>query len=232
MALHVHSLCGYPSLGAFKKGGYKPDKTHWVGYNLVKCAKGETFKGYSDITFNGQNHHIDSNSRPVVIDLFGKWGATKLSILDVADVDLVPIPSSKLTIFGADCTAKLLADSVSKHLAGSKVSHVLAFKEARDSDHGKRETETSEKPKRQSKDEIFKNLKSGTLPKSGRRIVLVDDVCTQGFHLLATAAFLRNHGLIVDHALCLGRTVWEPAENVLAMPPEDLEATLFAFFED
>ena len=232
MALNLHSLCGFPSVGAFKKAGNKPDDKHWIGYNLVKCAKLEPFKGYSNITFSGQNYRIDKDSRQVIVDLFGKWGAAKISSVGLTEVDLVPIPSSKLTIVGGDCTAKILAHSIAKQNPKFNLSHSLAFKELRDSDHGKRETEGIEKPKRQSQDEIFRNFFHGNLPTKGRNIVLVDDVCTQGFHLLAAANYLRKHGLKVEHALCVGRTVWEPADNPLSMPPEDLEASLFAFFED
>jgi predicted amidophosphoribosyltransferase len=59
---------------------------------------------------------------------------------------------------------------------------------------------------------------------SGQSVVLIDDVCTSGAHLIACANFLRAQGASVSTALCLARTVNAQHPTPLQLAPEDVEA--------
>lgn len=69
---------------------------------------------------------------------------------------------------------------------------------------------------------IKDNLKcsQGRMPGA---VVLVDDVMTSGAHFRACAEFLRERGASVSIAVCAGRTVQEPIDHPLNLPPEDIE---------
>ena len=223
MVLHVHSFCGYPSVKVFKRENHELDQNHWFAYNFVMNAKGEPIKGFNEVILDGKKFRVDRTTRNAVIDHFGKWGARQLASLGLAAVPLVPIPSSRCIAFDAPCTAKLLADSIAKHSPGNSVSHCLAFRELREPDHTRGENEKGEKSRRQNRAEILANLMIRGGLNSGDCVVLVDDVCTQGHHVLAAADILRHKGATVEHALCIGRTVSEPMENIFAVPAEDVE---------
>jgi hypothetical protein len=76
---------------------------------------------------------------------------------------------------------------------------------------------------------ILPHLRLAGLPPVGP-VVLLDDVCTSGGHLIASARFLRQHGIEVEDAFVIGRTRWERPESMWSVATEQLTTQdLFSF---
>lgn len=230
MTLTLHVYCGYPVLPHFYEKYEKPSKSEFASCNLVRVAKGEETRMFGWVPdTNGRNIKIESGERDKAIHLFGRWGAHRLKSLGLNDIALVPVPSSSQITFGGDCTGLRLAEAIASYHSGAQVTHTLAFREARLSDHKKRAQDGQPKPPRQSQDEILANLKCNAA-KFSKPLVLVDDVYTMGRHMKACAEYLRDRGATVEHCLCIGQTIWERVPDTFTIEPFDIEQNPFADF--
>lgn len=212
MTLWVHAT------GAYRIGGTGWRDADYNIRNLVKSLKGETFGGYSHITFAGKDYTFNAANTAPAYDAWAAWATTALRNLKLGKVTLVPVPSSSQTAYGQITCPVRMADAITTldpKLAS--VGHFLCHKTAQTQAHrgGSRNQATIEA------------ALACTVTDKSRPVVLIDDVKTTGAHLLAAAHVLRQKGLKVEHALVAGRAVWEAVPNPYQVTPEDLEENPF-----
>lgn len=216
MGLLVHSWGAYRSY---------PPPPPWRSQDyqvsaMVKITKGEVTNSRQNIRcVDGAVYTISSAVPRAALVVFGKWAAAKISSLGISEALLVPVPSSKHVDFAASFAGQRLADSIVEHCGSDFIvaSPCLAF--------------TREMPKASKNEAGGRNryalkaaLKTNiSLGARGKAAILVDDVVTTGSHMKACAEFLRDKGLVVDHALCVGRTVKSEHQTPLHLGPEELD---------
>lgn len=215
MPLIVHALGAYAS--------YSYEDTEWrnIDYDInkfVKALKQKEFKGGGGLTDVYGSRLLFSQAKPSnALTIFACWGARRLRQLNLGEVTLVPVPSSKCVEFGMDSAPMRMTMALGSiaRKDGATVEPWLRFREAMlsaSSDGGTRNTAV-----------IQANL-VGSPAIANRRVVLIDDVKTTGNHLRACAAVLRNAGADVSTVLVAARTTWDQHPHPLRLDPEDLEA--------
>lgn len=218
MSLILHSYCAYPS---YREKNLAFRQQDWDSMKFIKALKGKAFKDYAWIRdVDGKNVKLTSGNSALPIRVFGNWAAQRLRERSEIATILVPVPSSDHTDFEASFLPKTICESVATFREGTKVMPVLAFKSAKHKDH--EATHDSDNLRRQSEDELAANLICST-ERLTERVILVDDMCTNGRHLRVCARRLRSLGATVETALCPGRTVWDHQSDNFNLAPEDLE---------
>jgi hypothetical protein len=217
MTLIVHALSAYAS--------YKRDEIDWrdIDYDInkfIKALKRKEFKGGGGLTDAHGTRLLFSQANPDnALTIFGCWGARRLRQLNLGDVTLVPVPSSKSVEFGTECAPLRMARALHAICSKDNVSIEpwLRFREvlpSASSDGGTRNTA------------LLQAALVGSPAIANRRVVLIDDVKTTGNHLRACAAVLRNAGAEVHAALVAASTTWTQHPRPLRLDPEDLEPPL------
>jgi len=212
MSLFVHTMGAYAS---YPRSEYEWRDDDYRVNKLVKAVKGVPINGSAQIlSLDKQWITIDNTNRANAFELFGRWGAKKLAELGISSATLVPVPSSSHTVENELFTGTQLAQAVAYcSPEGIVARDPLRFRSA---------MEKSSKGGSRNWALIKANLVC-TPPNQPGTVVLIDDVMTLGGHLRACADVLRSHGMRVEHALTVGRTVKTPVQAPFAMPPEDLE---------
>jgi hypothetical protein len=167
---------------------------------------------------DGNRYRIAAGTEPLAFAVFGQWGASLLAQWKSALI--IPVPSSSHTTFGIPFTGSKLAESIAARMpteANVHAAPILAFK-------SKMPRASAGESGGRDRTAIQAALQVTSLSSlKGQSVVLVDDVCTTGAHLVACANFLRDQGANVDYALCLARTVNFQHPTPLQVPPESLE---------
>lgn len=215
MALHLHVHGGYPSYVGSGAGWRQVD---WDAHKLVQALKGNEINGYATLKrLDGQSVIIRQGQTAPAFQIFGQWGAAKLSEVCPGGGLLVPVPSSSCVEFGTDAKGQALAKAICSRAPHFQLAEILRWAEplVKASEGGLRHA-----------DALLEHVRIKPIDRA--TIVLVDDVATTGGHLKACARALRREGHTVEHALCAAQTVLEHPANMWAIPSRDLEAeTLF-----
>lgn len=196
-------------------------------YCTVKVAKGElkTRQWANVRALDGTLLRVSKDNPNAPLIIFGQYGAKVLAA--EKNSLIVAVPSSSHTVHGQAFTGASLAEAIAQRMpagSGVKASALLAFKQVMPKASAG-EADARNKPL------IKAALKSSLASLKQQRVVLVDDVCSSGAHLMACAEFLRDLGATVDTAVCIGRTTQTQHATPLAVPPEDIEDQ-FSFFFD
>lgn len=188
---------------------------------LVLLLKGDDINGFAHIRLPEQPPFritSDEASRKVALEAFGRWAAARLQQeVDEPPVALVPIPSSACTDFEDKAFPSYeLAESIVRALPGGdvRIEDVLRFRQSHEPSHKSR--------RRLSREELRANLRVDPLVNSRARLVLVDDVCTQGNHLWAASDALADAGVHCRLSIVAGRSVHYQLPQCFDLPAEDL----------
>jgi len=208
VTIELHALCGYPAYKGYNDADFQ-------ARNLVKSLKRQSFNGYSLIRGqDGVERRVDAESPDAALRIFTAWALPVLNSLGLGRCVLVPIPSSQHVERGQQFTANRLAEAINVRADGAYVVEpCLTQREA---------VLASSKGGSRKYVDIRENLVCHSEFR-GERVVLVDDVCTSGNHLKASAEILRRAGAEVGHAICAGRTVWERPPNIFSIPVENVD---------
>jgi predicted amidophosphoribosyltransferase len=192
---------------------------------MVRAVKGSLAAGrYAMVTaLDGTTHRVAAGSEQLAFNIFGQWGARVIG--QWTNTLLVPIPSSSHTVFNLPFTSSRLAVAIAGRMPATSnvvAAPILAFK-------GKMPRASAGEAGARDKNAIQNGLQCSLPSLQDQSVVLVDDVCTSGAHLMACASFLRGLGASVNTALCLARTVNVQHPSPLHLVPEDVEAQLSLF---
>ena len=181
--------------------------------NLIKSLKQAYFKGYSSVTVGGRNRTISTDDPSVALAFFAEQFAS-LPLSKPYPIHLCAIPDSQCTVAAerssnvqrmveAACAGRTDATSWD----GLRFNAVMP-----------KSSETNMRDQQRLYDaiRIVRPIPSG-------KIVLIDDVCTSGAHLLAAARRLREAGASAVEAAVAGRTTHTQHDKVMGWFQEDLE---------
>jgi hypothetical protein len=213
--ISVHTFCRYLT----SVGGTPWRNADWTANKLVKVLKGDTFKGYFDLTLpNGQERRFtQANAKdvlPVVHAVMAKM------VRDAAPnrlpVSLVPIPNSSVTTVGSDAfRTRTLADGIATASGDGIVAvPAIVFTSAQTPSH-----------KGGSRDPEYLQSQMKLAAKVRTPVILMDDVMTTGAHLIAAARLLREQGIDVLAAVAFAEATPEQEESVFRIKnaPLDLD---------
>lgn len=219
MSLWVHATGVYRS-----EVGTKWRPADYDVRNLVKSLKGEPFKGYSDVQFDGKSYRITAADNTPAYDLWSRWAAARLAKLHQGKMIVVPVPASDQVKYTQDTCPVRMASKVAALLPQQVVvGNLLRHKAKQPKAHTEGGTRDP--------DLIQMTLECRVTPADTKLpVVLIDDVMTTGGHLIAAARVLRERGVNVENVLVAGRAKREAVANPYKVPPEDIEACPFDDF--
>lgn len=213
--MRLHATCYYRSKSDEWTDSWRNED--YSALKLVKAVKGLEFKGTADLTLGGTNYTIENTSA-------GRERAMYIASADLAGriaragyerASVVPVPSSSHTDPKQEFTCGRLANAIEVRHQAFKATPVLFFDEPLSKSRGG----GSRNPI-----VIQQHLRQGpgilTEP-----VVLLDDVCTSGGHLIAAARFLRSQGVHVADAFVVGRTAWKRPAKMFGVEPETLDTS-------
>ncbi|MDO8977548.1 phosphoribosyltransferase family protein [Reyranella sp.] len=224
MALTVYAWGAYATYN-HRQIAYRDEDSQV--YVMVQVAKGElTSRQFSYVTaLDGTRLRVSKDNPAAVHEIFGQYGACTLRLC--RNSLIVPVPSSSHTVLGTPFTGSKLVDAIVKKLspmANMQASPILAFDQV---------MPRASKGEANGRDKTF--IQSHLITKAnslqGINVILVDDVCTSGAHLLACADYLRAKGATVANAVCIGKTSPTQHPTPLAVKPEDIENPFSMFFQ-
>jgi len=214
--MRVLALCAYLTRVDSRWRGHDHDSR-----KLVRLLKGEGINGFANIRLPTQSAfriENDEGSRREALDAFGKWAVARLrQEIDEPPVALVPLPSSSSTDFGDTTFASYaLAEAIVRAAPAGKarIEDVLRFRQAHEPCH--------KSARRLSREDLRRNLFVAGRVDPNARIVLIDDICTQGNHLWAARDVLAEADLGCELAVVAGRTVHYQLDECFDLPAEDL----------
>lgn len=186
---------------------------------MVRAVKGTlTARQFANVVgIDRITYRVAAGSEQSAFFVFGIWGASLLS--KWTNAWIVPVPASNHTEFGIQFAGSRLAAAIAARFpkeANISAAPILAFK-------SKMPRASAGEAGARDKIAIQNGLQINAEIPKGQHVVLVDDVCTSGAHLVACANFLRAKGAHINTALCLARTVNSQHPTPLQMALEDLE---------
>ncbi|HYI01549.1 hypothetical protein [Hyalangium sp.] len=216
MPLTVVSLCTY-----LTRGPWGPDDH--TALKFIKALKGTPFNGYAMFPVGSNKMRLVSGDQAAATACFAKVASHHLvqeKMCGESPVRLVPIPSSnavngkKFTRFPARNMANLLAAAlVDRGVEDVRVADILRWKAPKPASHtgGSRDALM-----------LYQNLLVTEMLDEEASYVLVDDVCTGGGHLRASARRIEKADGSVAFGVCAGRTAQESPDDPLAIITEPL----------
>lgn len=203
--LTLHAACGYPS--------WDPQQfvdQDWKSRYICLAVKGDVealeraYVWLNGHKYNHENYHL-------IVQRFQRWAAAKVRELGIENPVLAPIPNSSTTPDTGDYATKSLAQGIQAAIGASAVVFDgLRFKNAMPS---------ARKGGVRNPRILLANMVV-TSPLPAGQIVLIDDVCTSGGHLLAAQHLIGEKR--VTCAITCGRTVHESLPDMLNVPAEVL----------
>jgi hypothetical protein len=201
------SYCRYKTTA----GGWTPAQC--ISQGVVKAIKGQAFNGYRDITVAGITRRLEPGNRDLAIDWFVE------RVMDETEFDdglysLVPIPDRDKTPKSTDPPrTSILAQKLAARIPEQfDIWDHLRFR----------------KPiPEKTRDEqfLYDNLVCTSDKPPAGYVILLDDVCTTGAHVLAARRRLLECGATNVCAMSVARTMSSPDEEVFGFREDILRTT-------
>jgi predicted amidophosphoribosyltransferase len=183
---------------------------------MVKALKGDPINGYFEYKVAGKLRRFEQSNIHEFVDRIPPALAKMILLHHDTAATIVPIPNSHVTKTDA-CEFRTLdlANEIAAN-SGRKFSvvPVLGFNKAQQKsrDGGPRDPQHFEKAYR-----VVRNVKGP--------IILLDDVCTTGGHLVAAHRLLHRDGSPVILACTFGRSTKEQFKEPIGIREEDIDLT-------
>jgi predicted amidophosphoribosyltransferase len=193
----------------------------FAGLNLVKAIKGEPFVGsHSLIPLRKTWRRLDKANIHQAAEWYAAWAHDLILAQNFQySITLVPIPNKSGTIFDKSFKfpTALLAEQIAASF-GQGVFHfpALRWKKVLPKAHAGGGTRD---PSQMYPDLAF----IAPPPQYPKNVVLIDDVCTSGASVKASAAVLRDHNYKPVLALAAGKTCQEQLPDPFAVPDTRLD---------
>jgi hypothetical protein len=198
------SYCRYKTT----PGGWTPAQC--VSQGIVKAIKGKPFNGYRDITVGGTSRRLEPGDRNLAIDWFVDRVVEETEF-DDGLYSLVPIPDSDKTPTSTEHSRTLI---LAQRLLARLPEQFDIW------DHLRFRVPIPEK----TRDEqfLYENLVCTSNRPPAGYVILLDDVCTSGSHLLAARRRLMECGARDICAMSVARTMSSPDEEVFGYREDTL----------
>ena len=181
---------------------------------MVKAIKGDPINGYFSSPVGGKWRRYDQSNVHEFVDRVPRALATNILRHHDAAATIVPIPNSHVTsTTTAGFNTLELAQKIAQHSGGKfTVSPALVFNEVqkKSREGGPRDASHFETAYR-----VTQFVKGP--------IILLDDVCTGGGHLIAAYRRLHGKDSPVMLACTFGRSTKEQFENPVGLRQEELD---------
>jgi hypothetical protein len=186
----------------------------YVASKMVKALKGDSINGYFDFKIGGKTRRFDQSNVEEFVERIPRALARMIARHHVGEGTIVPIPNSHVVSATTPKFKTLeLARKVAEHSDENlKVVPALAFREVQSKSRngGPRYPEHFRK--------AYKILQRPRGP-----IILLDDVCTSGGHIIAAHSLLHRHESPVVLACTFGRTTKEQLKEPIGLRAEDID---------
>tara|TARA_R100000388_G_scaffold73467_1_gene53302 strand:+ start:195 stop:848 length:654 start_codon:yes stop_codon:yes gene_type:complete len=208
-SIRVTALCGYPSWDPEER---KFRKIDWTARYLVKALKedmGALSRSY--VMLGKPPQRFDHTNYKRLHEAFFKWGAQRISEMNVINPVVVAVPNSDAIAGSSDYPTKRFAEGIAAAYGpGCQAFSGLRFSEVMPKSHlnGGRD-----KSRLYQKMVLTEDYPGGTP-------ILFDDVCTSGAHLFA--AQRRLEPWLAEYALVGGKTFNDPPEKMLNIDPVEI----------
>lgn len=180
---------------------------------MVKALKGQPFNGYFEYEIAGKLRRFDNSNVQEFVDRIPRALARMIGRQLEGPATLVPIPNAHVTIATPDFRTLELARAVVEHSGGKlKAVAALAFDQPQVRSHegGPRDPRHFERE--------YRIVGQVTGP-----IVLLDDVCTSGGHMIGAHWVLHDPPTrLVVLACSFGRTTREQIIHPVGVREEEL----------
>jgi predicted amidophosphoribosyltransferase len=181
---------------------------------MVKALKGDAIKGYFEFKVGGKTRRFDQSNIHEFVDRIPQALAKLIKRHCPDAANIVPIPNSQVVSATTPGFKTLeLARKIAEHSDGKLVAFpALAFREVQKKSRlgGSRDPDHFE--------EVYKILQRPKGP-----IILLDDVCTSGSHLIAAHRLLHREDSPVLLACTFGRTTKEQLKNPIGPRSDDIK---------
>lgn len=210
--MHLHGVCYYRSRSDEWTDKWRDED--YAAMNLVKAVKRLHFGGTSVIRQGEARYSVNNTAagQQTALTIASRSLAGKIQRAGYQSASLIPVPSSSHTNPAALFTGRRISEAVQAAHAPFISMPILFFDQAMPPARGG----GSRNPTA-----IQPHLRLAGPPPASR-VVLIDDVCTSGGHLIAAARYLRQHGVEVEDAFVIGRTRWERPESMWSVATEQL----------
>jgi hypothetical protein len=200
------SYCRYKTT----PGGWTPAQC--VSQGIVKAIKGKPFNGYREVTVAGITRRLHPGDRDLAIDWFVDRVVEETEF-DDGLYSLVPIPDSDKTPSSTDQSRTLLlAQKLVARLPGQfDIWDYLRFRKA-----------IPEKTR--DGRFLYENMVCTSDQPPAGYVILLDDVCTSGAHVLAARRRLKECGARDICAMSVARTMSSPDEEVFGFREDTLHS--------
>jgi predicted amidophosphoribosyltransferase len=185
--------------------------------HLVKAVKGLPLnpKAYAWAMIGGHNTKIVETNKDSAIDWFVEWAAQHINSLGPQKKVIVPVPSSKSTVaspptFRTAFIASKLAAACANTISFPELRFASPQRNSRE-EGGSRSAE------------VLYPLLRMCQPLPDGHIILLDDLCTGGGHLKASAWIIEDQGRQIKHAICCGRSVETQLNDPFTVPQESID---------
>jgi hypothetical protein len=183
---------------------------------MVKALKGDPINGYFDYKVAGIMRRFDQSNVKEFVDRIPPALARTIQRHHDTAATIVPIPNSHVTTTDArDFRTLELANKIAANSGGKfSVVPALVFNEAQQKSRkgGPRDPEHLEKAYR-----VVRDVKGP--------IILLDDVCTTGGHLVAAHRLLHRDSSPVILASTFGRSTKEQLKEPIGILEEEIDLT-------
>jgi hypothetical protein len=186
-----------------------------VATKMVKALKGDPIKGYFDFKVGGKVRRFDQSNVAEFVERIPRGLARMIGRYHAGEATIVPIPNSHVVSASTPKFKTLeLAHKVAEHSGGKlTVAPALAFREVqiKSRSGGPRDPSHFEA--------AYKILQRPNGP-----IILLDDVCTSGGHLVAARRLLHQENISPIVLACtFGRTTKEQFKQPIGPRVEELD---------
>ena len=182
---------------------------------LVRCLKGESFKGYFVCDVDGVRTRIDENNSGPAFNYVGNMIGAGLKFQQGEKYYLCCIPDSRCTVnAGRPSKVERLARAIMNNAPQVQLWDGIRFKRIMP-----KSSETNER----NPAVLYEAMQIISPPSTDGTILLLDDVCTTGAHFQAAAALLKRNGIKKLSAICAARTTHNSQENSFGKLKENME---------
>lgn len=195
MKLTVHAMCSYYPKSAEAEHG-SPSQGLWDSRKFCTAVKDGTIRGY--LTFTGPNgliYTINENNPNDARRIFGSFVAKIIKTLDCEPLSIIPVPSKDALIGESTFRSLSMLEATRGDRKWTIEPYLRFTKPLQKASNGGPRNRT-----------LLAHYMRLVAQPSSKNVVIIDDICTSGNHLLACQDILAKAGCTTVAAIVCGHT--------------------------